>query len=442
MENLLMSEEWFASLSWVVELNEVNLRRRNRQIVRTWWMRPIFFRRQEDGNRLLDNIVAEQANETVVNFLRMKKEDFIVLLQAIRPAISRMNTNMRDSITAQERLLITLRYLATGETFSSVSFLHKQHSKGDVYLPYKNSTIICEAIDGKHFHTRAPAHSGSDYYNYKNFYSIVLLVMVHADYYFMFADAGGKGGISNGGIFRNSRLFQKLENKLLNIPDPEPLRLPYKIPVPFFILGDKAFAFTDYCIRSFGELHSPGSYQRIFNYRHSRARMPVENALGILANRFQVLKGQILLSPNVAKHIVLTTVYLHNELSTQHNSSHNTTTSIYEEMLQEQYTLHHPHSIEHSRARMPVENALGILANRFQVLKGQILLSPDVAKHIVLTTVYLNNKLSTQHNSSHNTTTSIYEEMLQEQYTLHHPHSIESLARTWSLAFGEPMIIW
>ncbi|XP_035918329.1 uncharacterized protein LOC118516979 [Anopheles stephensi] len=379
MENLLMSEEWFASLSWVVELNEVNLRRRNRQIVRTWWMRPIFFRRQEDGNRLLDNIVAEQANETVVNFLRMKKEDFIVLLQAIRPAISRMNTNMRDSITAQERLLITLRYLATGETFSSLQYLFRV-SRSSISNIVKE-TCICltktlrsyvklpstkeqwlevskmfeqrwnfphaiAAIDGKHFHTRAPAHSGSDYYNYKNFYSIVLLVMVHADYYFMFADAGGKGGISNGGIFRNSRLFQKLENKLLNIPDPEPLRLPYKIPVPFFILGDKAFAFTDYCIRSFGELHSPGSYQRIFNYRHSRARMPVENALGILANRFQVLKGQILLSPNVAKHIVLTTVYLHNELSTQHNSSHNTTTSIYEEMLQEQYTLHHPHSIE------------------------------------------------------------------------------------------------
>ncbi|XP_035918326.1 uncharacterized protein LOC118516502 isoform X2 [Anopheles stephensi] len=125
MENLLMSEEWFASLSWVVELNEVNLRRRNRQIVRTWWMRPIFFRRQEDGNRLLDNIVAEQANETVVNFLRMKKEDFIVLLQAIRPAISRMNTNMRDSITAQERLLITLRYIAAGETFSSLQYLFR-----------------------------------------------------------------------------------------------------------------------------------------------------------------------------------------------------------------------------------------------------------------------------------------------------------------------------
>uniref|UniRef100_A0AAG5D146 DDE Tnp4 domain-containing protein n=1 Tax=Anopheles atroparvus TaxID=41427 RepID=A0AAG5D146_ANOAO len=178
------------------------------------------------------------------------------------------------------------------------------------------------AIDGKHVSIRSPGHSGSDYYNYKGFYSIVLLVIVDAHYNFMFADAGGKGGISDGGIFRNSRLHYKLENKLLNIPRAEPLRIPYKIPVPYFFLGDKAFAFTDYCIRPFGGLHPPGSYQRVFNYRHSRARMPVENALGILANRFQVLKGPILLEPDVAKHIVLTTVYLHNFLrkSTSNNS--------------------------------------------------------------------------------------------------------------------------
>uniref|UniRef100_A0A182N2X2 Transposase Helix-turn-helix domain-containing protein n=1 Tax=Anopheles dirus TaxID=7168 RepID=A0A182N2X2_9DIPT len=52
----------------------------------------------------------------------MKKEDFDFLLQAIAPEITRMHTNMRDAITAQERLLITLRYLAEGETFSSLQY--------------------------------------------------------------------------------------------------------------------------------------------------------------------------------------------------------------------------------------------------------------------------------------------------------------------------------
>uniref|UniRef100_A0A182WHM0 DDE Tnp4 domain-containing protein n=1 Tax=Anopheles minimus TaxID=112268 RepID=A0A182WHM0_9DIPT len=211
---------------------------------------------------------------------------------------------MRDAITAQERLLIPLRYLATGETFRSLQFLFRV-SRSSISKIVKE-TCVCltkalrsyvklpstkahwlevsnqferrwnfphaiGAIDGKHVSIRAPGNSGSDYYNYKQFHSIVLLVIVDADYNFLFADAGGKGGISDGGIFRNSRLFQKLENKLLDIPDPQPLRLPYSIPVPYFLLGDKAFAFSDYCIRPFGGIHSPGSYQRIFNYRHSRA---------------------------------------------------------------------------------------------------------------------------------------------------------------------------
>ncbi|XP_058122786.1 putative nuclease HARBI1 [Anopheles coustani] len=207
MDNLLMSEEWPTTLSRVIELSTQNSQQRNRQrnrrIVRRWWMRPIFFRRQEDGNRLLDNIVAEQANETMINFLRMKKEDFDVLLDMIRPEINRMNTNMRDSITAQERLLITLRYLATGETFSSLQYLFRVSRSSisnivketcscltkalrdfvklpncpDEWLKVAqgfqekfNFPHVLGAIDGKHVAIKAPHHSGTDYFNYKKIF--------------------------------------------------------------------------------------------------------------------------------------------------------------------------------------------------------------------------------------------------------------------------------
>jgi len=48
------------------------------------------------------------------NFLRMDNESFGLLLDKISPMIARKNTVMRDSITPEERLAVTLRFLATG----------------------------------------------------------------------------------------------------------------------------------------------------------------------------------------------------------------------------------------------------------------------------------------------------------------------------------------
>lgn len=50
------------------------------------------------------------------DFFRMKVADFNYLLSRISHRISKQNTNMREAISPKERLLITLRSLATGKT--------------------------------------------------------------------------------------------------------------------------------------------------------------------------------------------------------------------------------------------------------------------------------------------------------------------------------------
>jgi len=59
------------------------------------------------------------------NFCRMSHEDFEFLLNKIGPSISKMDTNMRKCIPIQEKLAVTLRFLASGDSFVSLSYMFK-----------------------------------------------------------------------------------------------------------------------------------------------------------------------------------------------------------------------------------------------------------------------------------------------------------------------------
>nr|CAH7760287.1 unnamed protein product [Callosobruchus chinensis] len=126
------------------------------------------------------------------------------------------------------------------------------------------------ALDGKHVQIRCPAGAGSIYYNYKGTYSIVLMALVDANYKFTLVDVGAYGRSSDGGIFEQSEMGKKFESNKYSIPrDTE-------IPPAM-----EQFPYT--------YLMHPGSdEEKIYNYRHSRARRVVENAFGILAGRWRI----------------------------------------------------------------------------------------------------------------------------------------------------------
>lgn len=55
----------------------------------------------------------------------MHSADFDFLLNSIGPKIARKNTSFRQAISVQERLALTLRFLATGDSYASLQYLFK-----------------------------------------------------------------------------------------------------------------------------------------------------------------------------------------------------------------------------------------------------------------------------------------------------------------------------
>uniref|UniRef100_A0A9J8D3C2 DDE Tnp4 domain-containing protein n=1 Tax=Cyprinus carpio carpio TaxID=630221 RepID=A0A9J8D3C2_CYPCA len=130
------------------------------------------------------------------------------------------------------------------------------------------------ALDGKH----------STFYNYKHSFSIVLMALVDSSYRFLYVDVGFNGQISDGGVFEGCSLQNALENRTVNIPASAPLPGSNQL-TPYCIVADEAFPLKEYLMKPYPNRRL-SVQQHIFNYRLSRARRVVENAFGILANRF------------------------------------------------------------------------------------------------------------------------------------------------------------
>jgi DDE superfamily endonuclease len=69
------------------------------------------------------------------------------------------------------------------------------------------------ALDGKHVRIKAPRNSGSKFFNYKSYYSIVLLALCDASYKFTYVDIGAYGSQHDSGIFSGSSLSQMIRSQ-------------------------------------------------------------------------------------------------------------------------------------------------------------------------------------------------------------------------------------
>ena len=179
------------------------------------------------------------------------------------------------------------------------------------------------ALDGKHVLFQKPIRSGSTYFKYKHTFSIVLMALVDADYNFIYIDVGAQERISDAGVYNNCKLSEKLENNTLHVPSAEILP-GSDILCPYMIVADDAFPLRSYLMKPFSR-RGMKKDKIIFNYRLSRARRVVENAFGMLANRFRVFRAPLFVNTLTAKKVVLAATVLHNMLRAHGKSNVGTT---------------------------------------------------------------------------------------------------------------------
>ena len=327
-------------------------RRARRQSKRSCWVLPWKTEEQRHQKGAYFQLFQQLKENDVPGFIRYVRIDpelFREMEDRMSDDLYKQDTEMRRAISGAERLAITLRYLATGESFRSLAYQFRcGHNTIAAFVPEVCEAIIKEfgpqvmpeerdeqfyvdcahdfynrwnlpncigALDGKHVAIKCPAHSGSSYYNYQRFFSIILMAIADAKYRFTYMEVGANGACSDAQVFNHSAFKEGMANGEGNLPDPRPLPNDDK-PIPFYLIGDDAFALAPWLMKPYSH-RMLSKEERVYNYRISRARRVVESAFGILTGRFRCLLTTLEVDPETATSITMACVILHNLILTR-----------------------------------------------------------------------------------------------------------------------------
>lgn len=183
----------------------------------------------------------------------MSPERFNKLDKLVSPhLVDGSNLRRADVITKREKLAVTIRYLASGESQqsmvfnfrlgkSTVSQILREVCKAiwsalsEIYLKppttcdqFKriaegfeaqwNFPHVLGAVDGKHIRIEKPAHAGSLHYNHKGYHSTVWMAMCDANYAFTHVDIGSYGKECDNSVFAKTAIYQALNSGTADVP--------------------------------------------------------------------------------------------------------------------------------------------------------------------------------------------------------------------------------
>ncbi|KAL7387534.1 hypothetical protein ABVT39_024972 [Epinephelus coioides] len=123
------------------------------------WVHPINERRQEQG--AYHNLVQElrASTERHRKYFRMSADEMDYVLSMTGPDITKMDTNFRSPIKPKQKLAVTLKYIATGDSMSSLTFNYRL-GESTVANAVKDT---CDAIIRRMIETYMPQPTEDDW---------------------------------------------------------------------------------------------------------------------------------------------------------------------------------------------------------------------------------------------------------------------------------------
>ncbi|XP_039968544.1 uncharacterized protein LOC120780317 [Bactrocera tryoni] len=243
------------------------------------------------------------------NNFRMKRNSFIKLCNMLK-GLEKKNTNYRIAI-ALYALGSSAEYRTIGNMFGIgkstvcsilIDFCHevwrclwplylKKFPMNEIQLrEYLNGfeslgfPQVLGAIDGCHIEVPPAAEDAVDYYNYKGWYSTVLLALVDARCRFIYINVGSPGRCNDSSIFERSSLKSELAQSTIFKDMSKQIS---SVNVPVVLLGDSASKFDEHLMKLYPFCVNQPLDKKKFNYILSKCRRVVENAFGHLKGRFR-----------------------------------------------------------------------------------------------------------------------------------------------------------
>ena len=224
------------------------------------------------------------------------------LLSMVAPKIQK-SYEKRKCIGPSEHLCVTLHYLTTGDSQTTITMNYRISPSSVGRIIYETCEALWQllenylqchesnsdwkkianefnliwnfphcigALDSKYVVMQAPERSGYPFFNYKKPHSIVLKAVCDTHYKFTMVDIGALGRNSDGGVFSSSRIGDAFFKKQLNVPKGDILP-GTKAKYPYVLVADEAFQLHQNLMKP----HPQEVFEireRVFNYRLSRAR--------------------------------------------------------------------------------------------------------------------------------------------------------------------------